>query len=387
MYHTLIIPTKNRPSWLFFSLSCLEKFNYEGKIIILDGSDEKQYNLNIQNYKKFKNSLNIEAHRENKSQSLAHKNINLSKYNLFKDNINTNYFSTMNDDDCFFPDFAKYGIKFLKENSDFSAITGIEINNILDKNLKIKNSLIKVYPEFLSTDPLDRILYYATKQNQTLPIFGVCRTNIMNELFEYEKNYNIKPFCREKIEGLYSYDQEMPWQLHILLNGKVKVSTDHIMNFRNRHDSPTRDTNLRFKKKHIAFKGPIELVKNNTLGDFIKEHLSELSFLIKHKTKYDNETVEIVLNRIIWKFIARESGAGLHSESTDYNNHLREYQKSFKKITISIPKINKLLSTHFKNQISNKIAQIFLKLKINIMAKSHFYRYKKLIENSNKLEI
>ena len=38
----------------------------------------------------------------------------------------------MNDDDCF-SDFAKYGIKFLEENSDFSAITGIEINNYLTK--------------------------------------------------------------------------------------------------------------------------------------------------------------------------------------------------------------------------------------------------------------
>ena len=65
----------------------------------------------------------------------------------------------------------------------------------------------------------------------------------------------------KKIEGLYSYDQEMPWQLHIILNGKIKVSTDHIMNLRNRHDSPTRDTNLRFKKKHIAYMGPIELLK------------------------------------------------------------------------------------------------------------------------------
>ena len=50
--------------------------------------------------------------------------------------------------------------------------------------------------------------------------------------------------------------------------------------------------------------GPIELIKNKTLGDFIEEHLLELNFLIKNKTKYDNETVEKVLKRIIWKFIS-----------------------------------------------------------------------------------
>ena len=69
------------------------------------------------------------------------------------------------------------------------------------------------------------------------------------------------------------------------------MSTNHIMNVRNRHD-PTRDTNLRFQKNHIAYMGPIELIKNKTLGDFIEEHLLELNFLIKNKTKYDNETVE-----------------------------------------------------------------------------------------------
>ena len=70
-----------------------------------------------------------------------------------------------------------------------------------------------------------------------------------------------------------THDQEMPWQLHIILSGKIKVSTNHIMNVRNKHDSLTRDTNLRFQKNHIAYMGPIELIKNKTLGDFIKEHL------------------------------------------------------------------------------------------------------------------
>ena len=44
--------------------------------------------------------------------------------------------------------------------------------------------------------------------------------------------------------------------------------------------------------------GPIELIKNKTLGDFIEEHLLELNFLIKNKTKYDNETVEKVLKEL-----------------------------------------------------------------------------------------
>ena len=384
MDHTIIIPTKNRTSWLFFALMCLEKFNYKGKVVILDGSDETDHKINNQNFEKFKSSLNLKTHQENDSKGSRNKRINLSKYNFFKNNIETNYFTIMNDDDCFFPNFAKYGIEFLERNSDFSAITGIEINNIVDNQFKITSSFNKVYPEFLSEDPLDRILYYATKQNQTLPFFGVCRTNMMNELFQFEKEYNFKPFCREKTQDFYCYDGEMPWVLHILLNGKVKVSTDHLMLFRNRHDALDRDSNLRYQKNHIASRGPLELIKNNTLGVFIKEHLLELSFLIKHKTKYDDEIVEKVFNRIIWKFIARVSGSGLHSEMTDYNKQLKDYRNSFKKITLSVPKIDKIFSAHFLNQILNKISKFILNIKINIMVKRNFYRYKNLMKNFDK---
>ena len=67
-----------------------------------------EHSLNNQYLEKFKNSLNLQKFRENYSESITHKNINLSKYNFFKNSINTKYFTIMNDDDCFFPDFAKY---------------------------------------------------------------------------------------------------------------------------------------------------------------------------------------------------------------------------------------------------------------------------------------
>ena len=54
MDHTLIIPTKNRPSWLFFALNCLKEFNYKGKIVIIDGSKEVEHSLNNQYLKNLK---------------------------------------------------------------------------------------------------------------------------------------------------------------------------------------------------------------------------------------------------------------------------------------------------------------------------------------------
>mgnify|MGYP000849781999 CR=1 FL=1 len=384
MDHTLIIPTKNRPTWLYFSFNCLEKFGYKGKIIVVDGSDEAEHVLNKQNFEKFKQSFNLEVIREVHDEKIKYTRINISKYNIFKNKIKTRFYSVMNDDDLFLPDFAEYGIKFLENNPDFSAITGIEINNFINNKFKITKSFTKIFPEYLQSDPLDRILHYSTDQNQSLPIFGVCRTSIMKELFEFENEYNFKPFCREKNDGLYSYDQEMPWQLHILINGKIKVSSSHLMNIRNRHDSPTRDSNLRFQKNHIAYRGPLELIINNSLGDFVREHLLELTYLIKNKSKYDDEIVRKVLNRIIWKFISREKGSGLHTEETDYNTELKKYRKDFKKIIISFPKISKILSKNFLLQICNKFRKFGINIKIYMLAKQKCLIYKNLFENFKK---
>lgn len=381
MDHTLIIPTKNRSSWLNFSLNCLEKFNYNGNVIIIDGSDETEHLLNNQNFEKFKLSLNLKVFREDINNKIKYTKINLSKYNIFKNEVKTKFYTIMNDDDLFLPDFARYGIKFLEDNLDFSAITGIEINNYISEKFKITKSFVQIYTEFLQSDPLDRILHYSTDENQSLPIFGVCRTNIMKELFDFENKYNFKPFCRERTDGLYSYDQEMPWQLHILINGKVKVTSSHLMYIRNRHDSPTRDTNLRYQKNHIAYLGPIELLKNNSLGGFVKEHLLELKYFIKNKTKYEDEIIEKVLHRIIWKFISREKGSGFHTEKTDYNNWIKNYRKDFKKITISFPKISKLLSKNFLLQIYNKTKKFVIKIKINLLSKHKIYLYKNFFES------
>ena len=385
MDHTLIIPTKNRPLTIDVALKCLNEFTYKGKVAILDGSNESTYFINKKTVDKFKDKLNIEIYKEKSFSEFSHKNMNPSKYDFFKNKIKTNYWTMMADDDCFFPNFAEYGISFLEKHHDYSAITGIEVNNYMDNNFQIIKSFAKVYPEFLEEDPLDRILKYSTAQNQTLPIFGVCRTNIMDELFDFERNFNFKPFCRESIEGLYSYDAEMPWQIHILSCGKVKVSSNKLMNFRNRHNSQERSTNLRFSQKNfLEYMGPLELIRNKSLGDFVKEHTLELEHLIKDKTKYDKITFERSISRIIWKFISRDSGAGLNTEKTDYNIYLNNYKKSFRIFCLNLPKLNSLFSPYFKNQIINKVLQIYLKLKINILVKKEILFYKNLIKKLNK---
>ena len=75
MDHTLIIPTKNRPTWLHFSLNCLQKFGYKGKVIIVDGSDDAEHILNKKTFEKFKLLFNLEVNRENHDKKIKYTKI------------------------------------------------------------------------------------------------------------------------------------------------------------------------------------------------------------------------------------------------------------------------------------------------------------------------
>ena len=99
MDHTLIIPTKNRPSWLFFALNCLKEFNYKGKIVIIDVSKEVKHSLNNQYLEKFK-ILSIYKN----SGKIIEKYLKILIYQntISLKILNTKYFTIMNDDDCFF---------------------------------------------------------------------------------------------------------------------------------------------------------------------------------------------------------------------------------------------------------------------------------------------
>ena len=58
--HTIIIPTKNRPKWINYSLLHYSNFNYKGKILIVDDSDDENFNLNTNIVEKFNSNLSIQ---------------------------------------------------------------------------------------------------------------------------------------------------------------------------------------------------------------------------------------------------------------------------------------------------------------------------------------
>ena len=387
--HTIIIQTKNRLNWLHYSLNLYVEYKCKSKIVIIDGSDDEIYLKNSELISSLKEKLSIEQIKESTSFPEIHKNKNLSLFNYLKNFLNTPYFSHIPDDDLFFPNFAKTAIDFLENNKEFSAITGIEVNLFWDKNYKIYKNLTKVYSEFLQDDPLDRISHYATDQNRTLPGMGVVRSSIVKDLVNLEKELKIKPFCRENIKGLFFYEQEMPFCLLYLINGKVKVDKKNLMDFRNRHLDNTRQTNLTLNNEYFDFFNPAGLLLDDTFKDFFKEHLTELLFIIKGKTAYEDETVKRVLKKIIWTFITSLTNDDLHDNKTKYSFHLKEYRSNFKKFTVSIPKIKNLfignrimLINDVVLQLKYKFLKYFTNVRINMLT---IKERKKFINLSNKI--
>ena len=58
--HTIIIPTKDRTQWLEYSLSQYENFKYNGKIMIVDDSNDSNFEINkinINNYNATKRTI------------------------------------------------------------------------------------------------------------------------------------------------------------------------------------------------------------------------------------------------------------------------------------------------------------------------------------------
>ena len=181
----------------------------------------------------------------------------------------------------------------------------------------------------------------------------------------------------------------MPFCLLYLINGKVKVDKKNLMDFRNRHLDNTRQSNFILNNEHFDLFDPAGLLLDDTFKDFFKEHLTELLFLIKGKTAYEDETVKRVLKKIIWTFITSLTSSDLHDNKTKYSFHLKEYRSNFKKFTVSIPKIKNLFIGNRIMFIKDVVLQLkhkFLKyityVRINMLT---IKERKKFINLSNKI--
>ena len=112
---SLLVPTKDRPSYVKRLLKYYSDLNFKGYIYILDGSNTK-LSKNITNYIKQLNNKKIIYFHD-----VGYPGMITKKY-LSK--VNTDYVAQLGDDDYLIPDVLKKCIKFLDKNPNFSAAHG-----------------------------------------------------------------------------------------------------------------------------------------------------------------------------------------------------------------------------------------------------------------------
>ena len=91
--HTIIIPTKNRPNWIEYSLLHYANFNYSGEIMIVDDSSELNFEKNSEIIKSFKDHLFIDHLKGNKLYQERHRNVS-NAFSTFLKKIKTKYYSS-----------------------------------------------------------------------------------------------------------------------------------------------------------------------------------------------------------------------------------------------------------------------------------------------------
>ena len=121
---TIIIPTFNRADLLRNCLNYYDKINFDGKILIIDSSDDFELKQNQKNINNF-NNLNI-THKIKKTSIMGS-----LKYAI--DYVETNYLTQSGDDDFIVPLSAKKCIEFLNRNKDYILANGKTLLAILFK--------------------------------------------------------------------------------------------------------------------------------------------------------------------------------------------------------------------------------------------------------------
>ena len=348
MNHTLLLLTRNRPQWINYSLSFYTHYNYKGKIVIGDDSTEEYFNKNKEIITSYTSKLKI-IHIKGAGRFLEkrHKRFVITKYGLLK-NIDTEFYTHISDDDFFFPDFFYQGEKFLKENSEYSAVNGIGMIVYLDNNFGIKKINNLKWPNNIEKDPMDRLMRYITPSFATQPIMSVCRTESLKSLFKLEKVLNYEPMTRPSFKGLELFDEEIPWGAQILISGKVG-SLSQVSQFvikTETSDEPSENDRIENYKynKSPEFKvfrlGNVVNLLDGSATEALNETKKELSELIKIcGSKYRINEIDDLLSRFLWKCFKQFDGDTstliTDFEKKDFiNNSIR------KKILLNIKFIN-----------------------------------------------
>ena len=316
MNHTIIIRTRNRPSWIEKTLNFYKHFAYEGTIYFVDDSDSPQFEQNQKLIARFDRHLRIK-HEQGAGAMLP------SRIDRVREGtgpalkkVDTDFFSFSSDDDFLFPDFISEAIGRLNRNKEYSAVHGPEIKIHYDKKGNIIEWIPKPWTAHLHDDPIDRLLDFV--HTISLAYYGVCRTSSLKYFHEFEKRNGRLLFSR-KNTGFGWYDEEIPYVLYIHIVGKVDYLKSVPMGVRGIHESPDRIENFKLADGFDEFTvGPLfSLAKPNASLE-LHTSLEDLVQVVQLVgSKYDQEYVRRTVYKIFWALLSGNR-SGLPDMHADY---------------------------------------------------------------------
>ena len=207
---TILVPTRNRPDFLFRLLNYYSQASFKGYVFIGDASVDEALNDN----KKIINSFNSKI-------DLKHFILDLdvnSTLEFLSKKIQTTYCLYCADDDFIVPICIEKSIKFLKENPEYNAVHGKGLMFTIDSDGCFGNidSLFS-YPQTISDGEtaVERLSDYLTPPYALL--FSIHRTDSWQQMFKGMSSYD----WATKQQILITIDEILPSGISAIL-GKIK---------------------------------------------------------------------------------------------------------------------------------------------------------------------
>jgi hypothetical protein len=325
--HTLLLRTRNRPSWLASSIQGYLKFAYEGILFVIDDSEGEVLTINQQTIKNFENtSLNIRhLHGLSKGIEKRHKRvINSTRKSL--ELIETDYLTLTSDDDFFFPTFIEPAVEFLNNKLDHIGVVGPEIILWADDELGVKEITSRWWPAYQSEDPLERFANYC--YSQSVPYYGVFRSKYISLMQKLEVKTG-KPFTGGlKMMGSCWLDEEIQLNQMLVSSGKIGELPSAPMNMRIWHQSLSRIeisalqyNNLPTPRNHGALMEMMDDRFPETLRHWVDEACTWMKLC---ETKYSKEIVCSTVLRWNQKMLFQYQGGVPQNSQDDFSIKLKQ---------------------------------------------------------------
>ena len=324
--HTLILLTRNRPSWIAATLRGYLKFEYQGVLFLVDDSEGEALMRNQQTVKNLQNNCLKVMHLSDFSKSIEfrHKRVSNSLRKAL-DLVETDFLTITSDDDFFFPTFIEPAVAFLNDNPDHSAVVGPETIVWTDEKLNVMRESVRWWPVYQSKDPLERFANYC--HSQSVPTCGVFRSNFIQVIKKVEARTD-KPFTGgDSIVGSNFLDSEIQWEQLLVSSGKIGELPLVPMNIRGWHKSDNRLEMTTFKnvtlptiQTHGTFMEMLDDRFPETLRHWVDE---ACTWIMLCGTKYSEDQVYDTVLRWNQKMLFQYQGAGPHFSPDAFSKDLR----------------------------------------------------------------